>query len=69
MAIYLIKVLKYNNMLVFVKSIDTAKRLCKLFEFNNINALGYSSSLHVGRRKRLLNKFQQNKIDVLVCSD
>ena len=68
-AIYLIKELKYNNMLVFVKSIDTAKRLCKLFELNGINSLEYSSSLHVSRRKRILNKFEQNKVDVLVCSD
>jgi ATP-dependent RNA helicase DDX51/DBP6 len=69
MAIYLIKELKYNNMLLFVKSIDTAKRLSKLFELNGVNSMEYSSSLHVSRRKRILNKFEQNKVDVLVCSD
>lgn len=66
---YLIKTLNYNNILIFVKSIDTAKRLCKLFELNNIKAMEYSSSLHVERRKRILNKFETNQVSLLVCSD
>jgi ATP-dependent RNA helicase DDX51/DBP6 len=68
-AIYLIKTLGYRRMLCFVKSIDTAKRLNKLFELNNIVSMEYSSSLHVARRKRVQEKFEQDKIDVLVCSD
>lgn len=59
LAIYLIKKLGYRRMLCFVKSIDTAKRLCKLFELNGINAIEYSSSLHVGRRKRIQQRFEK----------
>ncbi len=59
LAIYLIKVLSYRRMLCFVKSIDTAKRLCKLFELNGINAVEYSSSLHVARRKRIQQRFEK----------
>lgn len=68
-AIYLIKSLGYRRMLCFVKSIDTAKRLTKLLELNNIKAMEYSSSLHVARRKRVQAKFEKDEIDVLVCSD
>ena len=68
-AIYLIKTLGYRRMLCFVRTIDTAKRLNKLFELNNITSMEYSSSLHVARRKRVQAKFEQDKIDVLVCSD
>jgi ATP-dependent RNA helicase DDX51/DBP6 len=68
-VIYLLKVLQYRHVLCFVKSIDTAKRLCKLLELHSINAAEYSSSLHVARRKRIIAKFEQKKVDVLVCSD
>jgi len=68
-AIHMIKTLGYRRMLCFVKSIDTAKRLTKLFELNGITAMEYSSSLHVARRKRVQAKFEQDRIDVLVCSD
>lgn len=68
-AIYLIKTLGYGRMLVFVNSKDTAKRLNKLFELNNINSMEYSSALHAARRKRIQTKFEEGKLDVLVCSD
>jgi len=68
-AIYLIKKLGYRRMLCFVKSKDTAKRLNKLFELNNIKSMEYSSALHAARRKRVLAKFEEDKLDVLVCSD
>jgi ATP-dependent RNA helicase DDX51/DBP6 len=68
-VMHLVKVLHYHHMLCFVKSIDTAKRLCKLLELNGINAVEYSSSLHVARRKRILAKFEQKKVDVMICSD
>lgn len=58
-AIYMLKTLGYRRMLCFVKSIDTAKRLTKLFELNGITAMEYSSSLHVARRKRVQAKFEQ----------
>ena len=58
-AIHMIKTLGYRRMLCFVKSIDTAKRLTKLFELNGITAMEYSSSLHVARRKRVQTKFEQ----------
>ena len=59
LAIYLLKTLGYRRMLCFVKSIDTVKRLNKLFELNNITSMEYSSSLHVARRKRVQAKFEQ----------
>lgn len=68
-AIYLIKKLGYRRMLCFVKSKDTAKRLNKLFELNKIKSMEYSSSLHGARRKRAQTKFEEDKLDVLVCSD
>ena len=69
MAIYLLKSLGYRRMLCFVKSKDTAKRLTKLFELNGIKALEYSSALHGSRRKRAQTRFEEDKLDVLVCSD
>ena len=68
-AIYLIKKLGYRRMLCFVKSKDTAKRLNKLFELNQIKSIEYSSALHGARRKRAQTKFEEDKLDVLVCSD
>ncbi len=59
LAIYLLKTLGYRRMLCFVKSIDTAKRLNKLFELNGITSMEYSSALHVARRKRVQAKFEQ----------
>lgn len=68
-AIHLIKTLGYKRMLVFVSSKETAKRLNKLFELNSITSAEYSSALHSARRKRIQSKFQEGKLDVLVCSD
>lgn len=68
-AIHLIKTLGYKRMLVFVNSKDTAKRLNKLFELNEISSAEYSAALHSARRKRIQSKFLDNKLDVLVCSD
>ncbi len=59
LAIYLLKTLGYRRMLCFVKSIDTGKRLNKLFELNGITSMEYSSALHVARRKRVQAKFEQ----------
>lgn len=69
MAIYLIKNLGYRRMLCFVKSKDTANRLNRLFELNNIKSMEYSSALHAARRKRVQNKFEKDQLDILVCSD
>ena len=68
-AIYLLKTLGYRRMLCFVKSKETASRLSKLFELNGITSMEYSASLHAARRKRVQLKFEQDKLDVLVCSD
>jgi ATP-dependent RNA helicase DDX51/DBP6 len=68
-ALYFIKLLNYKRMLCFVKSKESAKRLNKLFQLNNIRSFEYSSSLHSTRRKKLQLKFDSGDIDVLVCSD
>lgn len=69
LAIYMLKCLQYRSMLCFVNSKETAKRLNKLFELNGIKSMEYSSALHAARRKRIQTKFEQDKLDVLVCSD
>lgn len=68
-TVYLIKTLGYRRMLCFVKSKDAAKRLNKLLELNGIKSMEYSSALHSARRQRIQAKFEEDKLDVLVCSD
>jgi ATP-dependent RNA helicase DDX51/DBP6 len=69
MLIYLIKTLGYRHTLCFVKTKESAQRLNMLLELNGIKSCEYSSTLHAARRKRVQNKFEENKLDVLVCSD
>jgi ATP-dependent RNA helicase DDX51/DBP6 len=68
-TIYLIKTLGYKHMLCFVNSKESANRLNKLLQLNGIASMEYSSALHASRRTRIKTKFEQAKLDVLVCSD
>lgn len=68
-AIHMLKVLNYKPMLCFVKSKESAKRLNRLLQLNEVSSMEYSASLHAGRRTRIKTKFEQGKLDVLVCSD
>lgn len=69
MLIYLIKILKYQKVLCFVRSLETAKRLNVLLNLNDIKSMEYSSNLHAVRRKRILNKFEKDEIEIIICSD
>ena len=68
-VIHMLKVLSYKPMLCFVKSKESAKRLNRLLQLNDVSSMEYSASLHAGRRTRIKAKFEQGKLDVLVCSD
>ncbi|KIP05012.1 hypothetical protein PHLGIDRAFT_31066 [Phlebiopsis gigantea 11061_1 CR5-6] len=77
MLFHLVHTLGVKNALVFTKSAESTVRLVKLFEFfkefrpteAKIVLRAYSSDLAPSARKDILDKFKNQEIHILVCSD
>ncbi|OCH95477.1 DEAD-domain-containing protein [Obba rivulosa] len=82
MLFYLVHARAVTNALIFTKSAESTARLVRLFEFfesamspsaeqsgAQIVAKAYSSDLSPGERKMILEKFKNQEIHILVCSD
>ncbi|KAI9000568.1 DEAD-domain-containing protein [Trametes punicea] len=81
MLFYLVHMRGVTNALVFTKSAESTTRLVRLFEFfeatrrdednasSPVVARAYSSDLAPAERKTILEKFRNQEINILVCSD
>ncbi|KDQ19346.1 hypothetical protein BOTBODRAFT_62759 [Botryobasidium botryosum FD-172 SS1] len=81
MLFYLVHTHSVTNALVFTKSAESTTRLVRLFEFfehawaskeggrKPVVARAYSSDLSNAERKSILEKFRDEEIGILVCSD
>ena len=61
--------IKDKQAIVFVKYIDTGKSLCETLNNKGYKADFYEGSLSRNQRKELVNKFKQNEIQFLICTD
>ncbi|KNC80715.1 hypothetical protein SARC_06936 [Sphaeroforma arctica JP610] len=62
--------LNFKKVLVFTSSVDSTHRLYLLLKlYGGIRVAEFSSGLSPTDRKRILQSFAQDKIDVLICSD
>ncbi|XP_022320877.2 ATP-dependent RNA helicase DDX51-like [Crassostrea virginica] len=62
--------LGYRHVLCFTNSVESTHRLYHLIRlYGNISAAEITAKLQASRRKKVLSKFQNGSIDVLICSD
>ena len=67
---FLMSVLKYKKVLCFTGSIENTSRLHLLIEqIDGIICRTISSKVSVSEREKILRKFSDGKVDILVCSD
>lgn len=62
--------LKYRHVLCFTNSVESTHRLYHLIRlFGGINVAEITAKLQASRRSKVLKKFQNGSIDILICSD
>lgn len=67
---YLIEILKYRKVLCFTGSLENTHRLFILLsQLPDIVVAEYSSRLQGRKRNKMLSRFLNGKIDIIVCSD
>lgn len=67
---YLMEVLKYRRVLCFTGSVESSHRLHRLLkEMSKLVVTEYSSRLNAKKREKLLSRFANRKIDLIICSD
>jgi len=71
-VLYFISQLKFKRVLVFTNTKENARRLLLLtrgFDGGAISAREFSSNLSSVKRERVLKQFDQEKIDMIICTD
>ncbi|XP_062604068.1 ATP-dependent RNA helicase DDX51-like [Saccostrea cucullata] len=62
--------LKYRHILCFTNSVESTHRLYHLLKlYGHISVAEITSKLLASRRSKILRKFQNGDIDILICSD
>ncbi|XP_061182754.1 ATP-dependent RNA helicase DDX51-like [Saccostrea echinata] len=62
--------LKYRHILCFTNSVESTHRLYHLLRlYGDISVAEITSKLQASRRSKVLRKFQNGDIDILICSD
>merc|ERR1719232_848607 len=69
MLLNLIKTKQMQKALIFTKSIENCKNLTVILTALNLKAADISSQLKKGQRGKILSKFKNDKIDILVATD
>ena len=71
-VLYFISHLKFKRVLVFTNTKENARRLLHLtrgFDGGGISAREFSSNLTSEKRERILKQFDQEKVDMIICTD
>ena len=71
-VLYFIAHLKFKRVLVFANTKENARRLLHLtrgFDGGAIAAREFSSNLTSEKRERILKQFDQEKVDMIICTD